>query len=737
MILFKDDWDKYPTAIVDTKTKNTSYLRLAALYREMGIANNSFLLSLMNPNLQEVDPFDPDLDTDIIAQIAIECKLNPWYYFREVARVPPEGSLIADRFKANRGNIALYWLFFNHIETILIQIRQTGKSLSTDELNIYLMNIGLYGHNIGLLTANDKLRSENLSRLKKIQEELPYYLNLKRKTDTANTEEMEISRVENKFIAFVPNKSPKAALNVGRGFKIANMRFDEAAFTPNIGISLPAALAAGNAARDNAKAKGDPYGTIITTTAGRKDDPDGRYVYGMLVDSAIFSEKFYDCRDIEELEHVIRSNSPKRKLRVNCTFNHRQLGHDDEWLRRKLEETNVTGEDARRDFFNEWTSGSIRHPLSNLPDILERIKKSETEPVYTEIAPKYGYIVRWYIPEEQIQSSAANSYWIMGLDTSEAIGNDDIALVIKDIKTGETIAAGNYNETNLFTFSEWLLTWFLRIENLVMIPERKSTAVNIVDYLLVMLVSKNINPFKRIYNKVVQERDEYKERYAMISSPGYKNMNELCIMHKKTFGFSTSAMGITSRSDLYGSTLINACKYTCDYICDKTITSQLLGLTTKNGRVDHADGEHDDSVIAWLLGSWLMTIGKNLEYYGIDSRLIYSDNRSRKKDDYDENSYDAQEQKYIKQQINEIAEQIKQERDDLIIGKLENQLRYLYNQCKDQEDMMSYNDLINQLKEQKRLSKPTYNNAFNNHYNSNYGSYSNNEYYRRRTGFYR
>jgi len=46
IILFHDDWKKFPSAIADTKTKNESFLRLVALYKKMGIKNSDFCLAL-------------------------------------------------------------------------------------------------------------------------------------------------------------------------------------------------------------------------------------------------------------------------------------------------------------------------------------------------------------------------------------------------------------------------------------------------------------------------------------------------------------------------------------------------------------------------------------------------------------------------------------------------------------------------------------------------------------------
>lgn len=60
--------------------------------------------------------------------------------------------------------------------TYLVQIRQTGKSISTDVLDSYLLNIRCRGTTINLLTKDDALRSENIQRLKDIIDEMPFYL---------------------------------------------------------------------------------------------------------------------------------------------------------------------------------------------------------------------------------------------------------------------------------------------------------------------------------------------------------------------------------------------------------------------------------------------------------------------------------------------------------------------------------------------------------------------------------
>lgn len=704
MILFQKDWGLYPSAIIDTKTSNKSFVRQAMVFKQMGITNNAFILALINPELQGIDPYSPNLTSDQEFAIALECKLNPWYYFREIARVPSSGSLVAIPIEANRGNIALFWLFFNHITLFLIQIRQTGKSLSVNTLSTYLLNIRCVNTQINLLTKDDNLRSDNIQRLKDIDSELPAYLKQRTKRDANNTEEITISSLGNSFKAHVPQKSPKAALNVGRGLTSPIFLIDEGPFQSNIGISMPAALAAGTAARDIARVNGDPYGTILTTTAGKKDDRDGKEIYVRLSQSAEYSERFFDCYDLKELELMITTNCPGGKVRVNCTFNHKQLGKSDEWLRRAIDETeNNDPESINRDFFNVWTSGTMSSPLS--VQVLEMMRKSEQEESYISIDAPYAYLTKWFIDEKDIEKRMASGQFVMGMDTSDASGGDDISLFIIDVSTAETIAAGTYNETNLITFAQWLCTWFTRFENITLIIERKSSGVAIIDFLLWMLPSLGIDPFKRIFNTVVNDHMEYPVRFKEINVPMGRRSRDVYVTYKRNFGFATAGSGMASRSDLYSNTLQLAAKKAGDKMKHKLTINQVTALVTINGRVDHLPGENDDMVIAWLLSFWLITSGKNLTYYGIDSRNIFAE-ADRKEIKSSKEFYINNEQLDIRRKIEELYEEINQEQDPFVIQKLEHTLRMLNRQLVLEDgEIFSVDELINSLREKKRNSR--------------------------------
>lgn len=702
MILFAEDWAKYPNAIVDLNTRNKSFVRLAALYRAMGIKNHAFVLALHNPLLVGVNPHSKNLTDAQIAMIAVECYENPWYYLREVVRAPAIGGAEPVPIEANRSIIGLYWLFFNHIMQMVIQPRQTGKSFGTDSIMVLLLTIMCINTKINLLTKDDDLRRKNIQRIKEIMSDLPRYLDQRARDDSNNTEEITVNQLGNQYSSHVPQSSPKRAANLGRGLTTSIFHIDEPPFQPNIQYALPAALAAMGAATERSAAEGAPYGVVMTTTAGKRDEKEGGYVYRLLQESAPWTEKFFDTKNQKHLEEVVRRNSRGGVVRVASVFNHRQLGKDDEWLYKRLQDALSEGGDADRDYFNVWTSGNQTNPIPI--KVLEAIVASARPPLFEEISNVGGYVIRWYIEQDEIESRMNSSSIVLAMDTSEASGSDDISFILMDTETADVLGSAIINETNLIKFSEFVALFLVRYPRVTAIIERRSTGAMLIDYLLLMLPQHGIDPFKRLFNTIVHDgtNPENEERWREINVPLSRRDPQSVVRYKKCFGYATSGSGEMSRDALYGSMLQLSARRVGHRTYDRQLIDQISGLVVRNGRIDHAPGEHDDMVIGWLLANWLLVNGRNLSFYGIDPskifcRLVVRVIRS------EQEFIHIQNQQALRERIKQLSEAMVRERDDFISERMEQEMRSLMSQLVfEDNEVVSVDDLVRRAREARR-----------------------------------
>lgn len=723
-ILFYKDWEEQD-ALPDWDTKNRSFVDLAGLYQQMGVKNYAMILALHDQELKGVDPYSKELTKEQKIAITVECKNNVWYWFREIARDPSGSAEYPLPFKANRGIISAVWLYMCHVLIFLIMIRQTGKSFGIDWLLMWLANVALTKTEISVLTKDDKLRSRQVERIKGMELTVPDYIKRRSARDPGNTEVIKIGSLGNLIRLNVPNRSPKIADMIGRGMTSPTVVVDEINYCPNNDITIPVMLSATQAAREVSRMKDEPYGTIFMSTSGKRDTDEGRYGYKLMSGAAVWDESLFNSENLEELHTRVIKASPDEELHVNCTFNHRQLGQTDEWLRARIKESVQKDPTAiAADYFNEWPSGTMSSPFSQ--EEAEVMRGSEDLNFIQEFTVPEEYSLRWYYPEDGRKHRMMDPH-ILSVDPSELVSSDAIGMTLRNALTGEVAMAADVSEGNLIAYCRWLASFLMQWNSVTLIVERKNTGAMILDYLLDYLPTLGIDPFRRVFNQVVQLAEEYPERYKEIQNP-FGGRENMFVKYKKYFGWSTSATGATARGDLFGRTLTEAARMTGSMMKDRKLILQTLGLIVKNGRLDHASDKHDDILVSWLLSFWLLKLGKNLHHYGIDSSLIFSRNPVYQIDLKNVSLYDQSVMNEAREEVQRLSMLLKDETDDFLATRLEYDLeRALKRLSKQDKEVIASDDLINKLREERarssrRRAAATYGNDSDD-YGYGYGGY--------------
>jgi len=618
MILYKEDWLKYPSAIVHLSTTNKSFIEFSASLKKSGVKNYLFPLALHDSRLKDIDPHSKKLTMEQRILIAREISVNKWYYFREVARAPASsGGRDALRYEANTGNIAVIWAFFAEIADILLheQIRQTGKSFTARQIIRGLLDYWTFNTEVGLFTKDNALRVETIEAVKKIEETIPDWLQQTSKKDVNNSQAVTCIRNGNKLITSVAQKSEISANNVLRGHVIPIVFMDEPSFASNIHKSLPAILASTGAARKTARSVGAPVGTLLTTTSGDPSTVSGRYIYKKIYEpGARFNIKYFDVRNKQEAIELVKKHTVGDKRILVLSFNHKELGMSEEEFKLRLRESGAEGTDAERDFFLKWVADGSKKPLDT--KVLRVVENSLTSPSYSQITDT-GHILEWYVSEEEL-ATYANKSLVAGIDTSDMLGADALDIVILDPLSGAVVGRGHFDAGLLDDISELIVYLAVTYNKMVFIPEKRSSAMAIMDTVSKMFINLDINPFKRIFNKLVQHADNAKLRE--LSSLKYDELKNTYIKYKKDFGYTTSGQGEHSRLNLYGR-LEDNLRYLGSTIRCKILIGQIVGLVNKNGRIDHGT-LGDDAVIAFMLCVYLLRSGENLDFYGLDTSMV-------------------------------------------------------------------------------------------------------------------
>lgn len=677
-VRFLKDFDRY-NARPDFNTKNKSFLRTAEIFRSMGVRNCFFHLQLNNPALVGVDPYDENLTDEQRLMIIHECKTNLWYFLREVCRL--NGGI---QFRANRANISFTWCWLNHLTTMLILPRQQGKTVTAQAISFWLNYIAGEAYETHLITLKDDNRQQFVDAIKGIRNNIPAWLTnvTYRDKDAGNSLTYSAfgDEIKNKITISVPQIGQEAARNVGRGLTIKTRFIDEPAYIKWMEEILNGAGPSTLTARENARNAFEPYATAFITTPASVLTDSGLYMYNMLMDATEWRENYFDTYSESHLYDILIKNSPKPTLSptVGMVFNYLQMGKNKDWVRRTIDELKLSLSEAKIDLLLMWDdNGKGKLFDDETRDALNNAKRGR---LWSQQIQDTSLYFDWFISPEkhaEIMSGKCNTFYLIGLDTSGAVGKDACTIVVRDIRDGSVAGVGRYQRAFLTEVGLVVQTLLIELTNSLLIPER-NYAHHMLDQLIQSLPSYGLDPFKKIYNRIFQDPVKFQNAYAEIKARPFSNRNDaFYLKFKEYFGFNTTS---SSRGTLYGF-LEEAVAFTGGTAHYTKLIDELMGLRVKNGRIDHDGGGHDDIVISWLLTFYFMKLGENKNEYDIPNGIVLCDANMIKLGTPTSELSDPIIQKrtaFYKQKIEEVTSKLMETNDPIIASRLEVALERLH-----------------------------------------------------------
>lgn len=597
------------TIYTQYSTKNQSFLMMHQYLQSMGIRKNDFMLSLLDPDLDGVNPYDPALNLVYKHKVFRECITNYWYFLREVVRLPspkPGG----DMYELNRGNMAYNWCSVHNLNVFFEMPRQLGKTTAVDVRYLYIYNFGATNSKLAILHKNMGGSKDNLDQIRTIRDMLPEYLRFKEFIDTNgkivrgknNTTELVNPCNHNNIKTFASATNKTKAASILRGKTLHNIWFDEFGFIPYNDTVYMNGAPAFNTASNIARQNNVPYGITITTTPGFMATDEGKYAYDVKELATRFSELWYDF-DETALRTMLSANVKSNFVYIK--YNYQELGKSEEWFESLCKLLNYSWKDIRREVLLEWSTSNENSPFD--PDDLEVIRTLLYQPIAeTNLLGKYTF--KTYL------TAMTNVYPpIIGVDVAAGYKKDSSCITVIDSLTTKPIGVLNCNyisTTDLALCIKEIVSW---MPNAIVNVERNGVGQGVISALIKMGLKKNL--YYEIKDRTIEERQDGVHSYK----------------HKvrvKEYGLNSTA---AIRKKLIDILMERVQNHKDKIICD-IIYNELLGMEVKkNGKVEHSVNTHDDQIFSMLMALYVWYEGVNLaERYGIHKTSIKTD------DDIDE-----------------------------------------------------------------------------------------------------
>lgn len=599
------------TPIYDFETPNKSFITVHKQLKALGYKNNAFFLLLIQPALQGVDPHDPNIDKDTANMIITECFLNPFYYLREVVRIPEQGGTTTP-FILDRGTLAGLFCFVNNIDYYLMKPRQTGKTVGIEAILSWAFKFGTTNSDMMFVGNSEDIAKKNLSGTRDMLQHLPAYIakigteskdamgKTIRKTD--NVKKYKEPGQNNSMTVAKRASTSAAAEKIGRGFSQCYQFFDEAEFTDYIDIIVKVSGMAYHTASRNSAKNGGGHCRIFATTPGDLSDKKACASAMTIVDDCVvWNERFYD-EGPDELKRLLNEKSEFRIVYIE--YDYKQLGLGEEWFVSACSKVGGDIVKIRREILLERFSGNRRSPFAELD--LQEIVENQLKPIRTEVIRKDLYEIDFY---EEMKRQ--RTYFI-SIDPSDGTGSDNYAMTVMDPYTLNVVAEFKSQYMTIDGMFD-LVCWFINkyTEKPLIIIEKNRNGLALIDKFRSSRLKHRIYHSPEVNIDKMMTQDEY-DHNGFIKEE---------MVRRKYYGVTTN----TNSRELMMTILVDAVRFGKNIIRTKNVVKDLTTLVIKNDKIQADQGEHDDCVMSWLLGLYVYYYGKDLHRFGFEKGQIPED----------------------------------------------------------------------------------------------------------------
>lgn len=602
----------------DLGTSNTSFLQTAQELRAVGIKNWYFMLEVKYPSthVQDIDPYNPDISVEDQCKIIVECKANPWFFFREVCRNAVRGLGNMPTI-LTRAGAAMIWCFDHSIDFEICTPRQCYKTSWITAIIEYMFLFEYQNCDIPYLHIKESRCTDNAEILRDYIEALPKYLNpwYGRKHPPGTKSLKYEEHGTNITIVSVADSESKAKDKL-RGFTLFGGFFDEWEYLPYIGSIIAGGAPAMISARENARRMGKRCCIMYASTPGDLETSIGREALKIVDATPKFTEKMYDLSedDVKKMfsgmvqEDEDGTQTPVTKLYIE--FNWKQLRKTESWVKEQHQAALISGDisEYRRGVLMQRYRGSDTAIF--LQEDIDYLINHVREPDH-EIFLLNKYIMYVY-DHEIIEPDLTAEYqyfdmsipYLIGIDISAGTGGDNTVLVVVHPYTLQVVAEiqSPYLGCSL-DLMRVIATLAKMLPRAIFCPETNSMGSAILEW---------------IQESELEHRFYHDPKLDITKNAMVKEVDQSIKLKHRAQMKKYIGTYVTEKVRKLMMEILK--RYVHDYrhlITSKLLVKDITNLTMLGGKIQADRGEHDDVVMAYCHVLYVLTYGHDLSRFGI------------------------------------------------------------------------------------------------------------------------
>lgn len=620
----------------DFGTKNESFLMTAQELKTLGLKNWYFMLEVKYPNtgVQDIDPYKPDISAEDMGKILIECKQNPWFFFREVCKIPVRGTGLVPLY-LHRAGCAAIWCFLNSIDFELVQPRQTYKTTVITAIMEYAVLFEYQNIDIPYMHKTEQRCEGNVGILRDYIMALPKFMNpwsamkhppglqsLKYEAHNVNVRVLSAAKREND------------AADKTRGFSLFTWFIDECEFIPFIKNVINGANPTIVQARKTAKANGIRSCMMYASTPGDLETAEGKDFQSIIDNTPRFDEAFYDLT-LEELERMKSVPLPgemdqdrKPVTMLYIEFDYIQLRKDIQWLKEQYFEAVSKGtiDEYRRGVLLQRYRGSdsVLFEQADIDYITKHVREPDHDIMLLNKFHFYVYNhnVKHVDFTKNIQLFDVTIPYLIGIDPASGKGGDNTAICVVHPYTFEVVGELLSPFIGTFDLMRIITAIAKLIPRGIFIIETNNLGTAIVDFV------QESNMAHRFYHD---------PKLDISKNPITKETPEMTVKRKsKEKGYIGTYLTSVIREKMFVLLKTHVHDYR-QLLTTKNLSWDITNLVrAKNGKIEAAPGLHDDLVMAYNHILYVFYYGYKLERFGINKDLCVFKNGRQVVKEYDQ-----------------------------------------------------------------------------------------------------